>query len=78
MRSAFLEALARELNGRSDVGDGELHKLAIAARQQVAPWAIEENNNACFIVRDKTGRALAYFYFEDEPGRRSAAIHRES
>jgi len=38
LRSAFLEALARELNGRSDVGDGELHKLAIAARQQVAPW----------------------------------------
>jgi hypothetical protein len=37
LRSAFLEALARELGG-SDVGDGELHKLAIAARQQVAPW----------------------------------------
>jgi hypothetical protein len=37
------------------------------------PWAIEENNNAYFIVRDKNGQALAYFYFEDEPGRRSAA-----
>jgi hypothetical protein len=32
---------------------------------------IEENNNACFIVRDATGQALGYFYFEDEPGRRS-------
>jgi hypothetical protein len=37
------------------------------------PWSIEEANNACFIVRDSTGQALGYFYFEDEPGRRSAA-----
>jgi hypothetical protein len=37
------------------------------------PWMIEEHNNACFIVKDATGQALGYFYFEDEPGRRSAA-----
>jgi len=37
------------------------------------PWTIEEHNNACFIVKDATGQALAYFYFEQEPGRRSAA-----
>ena len=37
------------------------------------PWTVEEHNDACFIVRDATGQALGYFYFEDEPGRRSAA-----
>jgi hypothetical protein len=37
------------------------------------PWTIDEANDACFIVRDNTRQALAYSYFEDEPGRRSAA-----
>ena len=37
------------------------------------PWSIEELNDACFIVRDSNGQQLAFVYFEDEPGRRSAA-----
>ena len=28
---------------------------------------------SCFIVRDNNGQALAYMYFETEPGRRTAA-----
>ena len=35
-----------------------------------APWRVEETD-ACFIVRDANGQALAYG--EDEPGRRAAA-----
>jgi hypothetical protein len=35
------------------------------------PWSIEERQ-ACFIVKDGNGQALAYVYFEEEPGRRSA------
>jgi hypothetical protein len=45
----------------------------MAARRFPPPWTVEEYNDACFIVRGHNGQALAYVYFEDEPGRRSAA-----
>jgi hypothetical protein len=35
------------------------------------PWTVEETD-ACFTVRDANGQALAYVYFEEEPGRRAA------
>ena len=37
------------------------------------PWDIEEHNQSCYIVRDGNRLALAYVYFEAEPGRRTAA-----
>jgi hypothetical protein len=37
------------------------------------PWDIEEFDRSCFIVRDNSGKALAYVYFEQEPGRRTAS-----
>ena len=37
------------------------------------PWIVEEHTES-FIVRDANGQAFGYFYFEDEPGRRSADV----
>ena len=45
----------------------------MTARRFPPPWTIEELNDACFVVRDGAGQQLAYVYFEEEPGRRSAA-----
>jgi endo-1,4-beta-D-glucanase Y len=46
---------------------------AAKVRRFPPPWIYEDRNDACFIVRDKNGQALSYFYFEEEPGRRAAA-----
>jgi hypothetical protein len=46
------------------------------ARRFPLPWSIEEQA-ACFIVGDLSGQALAYVYFENEPGRRRDVTRRE-
>jgi hypothetical protein len=45
----------------------------VTPRRYPPPWSIEELNDACFIVSDASEQKLRYVYFEDEPGRRSAA-----
>jgi hypothetical protein len=35
------------------------------------PWSVEDID-AAFVVTDSAGQKLAYVYFEEEPGRRSA------
>jgi hypothetical protein len=44
----------------------------VPPRRFPPPWSIDELE-ACFVVRDHSGQALAYIYFENEPGRRTAA-----
>jgi len=58
-----------------DWANDAAHALALmpsSPRRFPAPWTVDEQA-ACFIVRDDSGQALAYVYFEEEPGRRSAA-----
>jgi hypothetical protein len=42
------------------------------SRRFPPPWSVDEQE-ASFIVRDANGQALAYVYFEEEPGRWAAA-----
>jgi hypothetical protein len=41
-------------------------------RRFPAPWSIEDIG-AAFVVKDAGGQKLGYFYYEEEPGRRSVA-----
>ena len=42
------------------------------SRRFPAPWTIDDNGS-CFIVRDRNAQALAYTYYEVDPGQRTAA-----
>jgi hypothetical protein len=44
----------------------------MSQRRFPPPWRAEEHN-ACFIVKDRTGLNLAYVYFKNKPGYRSAS-----
>jgi hypothetical protein len=59
------------LNSRTDCVS-YIPYLADARPPLPTPWTVEDIG-AAFKVCDSTGQALAYVYFEDESGRRSAA-----
>src|SRR6185369_14778297 len=52
-------------------------RFAVPQRRFPPPWSVDDPDTKlgqdCYIVRDGNGHPLAYVYFEDEPGRRSAA-----
>ena len=54
------------------VADGFAANPQMTTRRFPPPWTAEVTPN-CFIVRDASGQALSYIYYESEPGRRSAA-----
>ena len=46
----------------------------MTSRRFPPPSDIEEYDRSCFIVRDNNGQALAYVYFETEPGTRLTCL----
>ena len=46
--------------------------MSVERRRFSPPWDIEDNGS-CFIIRDANGQRSAIVYYENEPGRRTAA-----
>jgi len=46
--------------------------VLLAPRRFPPPWSVEDIG-AAFVVKDSSGQSLGYFYYEEEPGRRSVA-----
>jgi hypothetical protein len=55
--------------------DSDQKSHLLTARRFTPPWPVEEQQ-VCFVMRDRRGQALAYV-FEEEPGRRSVANTRD-
>ena len=54
-------------------GIGEIDSATMTERRFPPPWTVEEYRGISYIVRDANNFAVAYVYFESEPGRRAAA-----
>ena len=88
MRSPFLFGYAKPVpvnfralrSARCDMmlaarsGTWPLPTSALHERRFPSPWSVDEADSRSFIVRDANGQALAYIYFEDEPGRRASLV----
>ena len=66
---------AKDVKGISEpvgAGGGAAKLRRLPQRCFPPPWSVDEANSKLhrrrFIVRDANGQALAYVYFEDEPG----------
>jgi hypothetical protein len=48
-------------------------RLMPASRRFPPPWSAEDTGTgSAYVVKDSGGQNLAYVYYEEEPGRRSA------
>ena len=54
-----------EVRRIADYGGGRVSRVTMPERHFPEPWFVEELD-ACFVVKDLNGQALAYMYFEKE------------
>jgi hypothetical protein len=57
----------------NEANEGNLAWLSTDSQPVLRPSTARE---ACFVVRDRDGRQLAYIYFENEPGCQAAQQRR--
>ena len=62
----------REIERRREIAKASAEEQERERRRFPPPWHVHELIE-CFIVKDSAGQPLAYVYFEDEAGRRTAA-----
>ena len=68
----LLAATDREIERRREIAKASAQEQERERRRFLPPWHVHELID-CFIVKDSAGQPLAYVYFEDEAGRRTAA-----
>ncbi len=56
----------------SACASNNVRKMSAPERRFPPPWTVEDIG-AAFVVMDSAGQKPAYIYYEEEPGRRSAA-----
>jgi hypothetical protein len=51
-----------------------LRRRMLETRRFPAPWTSEDHNDACFIIKDANGVAVAYVYFEERAAAKPLAV----
>jgi hypothetical protein len=68
----LIAATDREIERRRIIAKASAEEQELERRRFPSPWHVHELIE-CFIVKDSAGQPLAYVFFEDEAGRRTAA-----
>ena len=63
----FIEPCLPSSAAKPPSGPGWIHEIERDGFRFPAPLTAERDQHTCFIVKNHTGMAVPYVYFEDEP-----------